>query len=313
MRERLVINSKGEEREVRSPAETTISKPKHKFGITTFSEYLGKMKEMSEFARTESLWKDELEINIDTPYKWFGVRPIGDFHIGSNAVDYDALEELLASFYRNDNLRALAIGDLGDFFVPKGRHTEGLMTDVVTPQTQLVALKKFFTEYQDEILAVTNDPSHVDWVYQTAGIDVYEFLIRELNIPLITQGGIIKLNVNGIEYKIMPFHSIARFKSSFNLTHAHKRALELHKDADIVVAGHIHKGAMEKAYRNGHEVALIQVGTVQTKNLGSSWSKKQGFLGGVRDYYPIALLNTSTKRIQIIDNIDDAEDLLNIK
>jgi len=313
MRERLIIDGRGTEREVPSIAETIISKPQHQFGLTTFSDYLGKMKEMSEFRLQETLWKDEVKIDIKTPYKWFGIRPIGDLHIGSEGVDYNCLAEMLAGFLQNDNLKTIGIGDLGDFFIPKGKHPEGMMKDVVNPQTQLVALKKFFTEYQDEILANTSDPSHTDWVYQTSGIDIYEYICRDLNVPLVTQGGIVNLNFGEINYDIMPFHNIAKFKSSFNLTHAHKRALELHKDADAVIAGHIHKGAFEKAYRNGHEVALIQCGTMDTGETGSSWAKKQGFLGGVRPYYPIILFNTTEKRMQIMDNLEDAEIFLNLQ
>lgn len=313
MRERLIIDGKGTERDVPSLSETIISKPQHQFGLTTFSDYLGKMKEVSEFRLKETLWKDEVKIDIKTPYKWFGVRPIGDLHIGSEGLDYEYLSDFLAGLIQNDNLKTIGIGDLGDFFVPQGKHAEGMMNDVVNPQTQLVALKKFFTEYQDEFLANTNDPSHADWVYQTSGIDVYEYLCRELRVPLVTQGGSIKINFGDIEYDIMPFHNIARFKSSFNLTHAHKRALELHRDADVVIAGHIHKGAFEKAYKNGHEVALVQIGTMDTGETGSRWAKKQGFLGGVRPYYPIILFNTEEKRMQIIDNLKDAEDMLSIK
>jgi len=313
MKERLIIDGRGTERNVPSLSETIISKPPHKFGLTKFSDYLGKMKEISEFRIGESLWKNEVSIDIQTPYKWFGIRPIGDTHMGSEGLDYEYLADFLAGLLQNDNLKTIGIGDLGDFFVPRGKHTEGMMKDVINPQTQLVALKKFFTEYQDEFLANTNDPSHTDWVYQTSGIDVYEYICRNLNVPLVSQGGSIKINFEDVKYDIMPFHNIAKFKSSFNLTHAHKRALELHRDADVVIAGHIHKGAFEKAYKNGHEVALVQIGTMDTKELSSRWAKKQGFLGGVRTYYPIILFNTMEKRMQIIDNLSDAEDMLCIK
>jgi len=309
----IIVDDKGTEKRVPTLAETIISKPPHQFGLTTFSEYVGKMKELSEFRLEETLWQDEVRIDIQTPYKWFGVQPFGDSHIGSHGVDYDKLTEILAGWLQHDNLRTILLGDLGDFFVPKGRHSEGMMGDVVTPQTQMVALKKFLTEYQDEILANTSDPSHADWVYQTSGIDIYEYASWDLRVPLINQGGSVLLNVNGVEYDIMPFHKIAKFKSSFNLTHAHKRALELHRDADIVIAGHIHQGSFEKAYRSGHEVTLVQIGTLLTKEIGSQWAKKQGFLGNVRPYYPIILFNTEEKRTQVIDRLEDAEDLLRLK
>lgn len=313
MIDRIVVDGKGTEKRVPTLAETIISKPPHKYGLVTFAEYVGKIKEASEERRRESLWRDEIKIDIETPYKWFGVQGFGDSHIGHHGVDYDALFEILAGWLKNDNLRTVLLGDLGSFFVPKGKHPEGMMEDVVTPQSQLIALKKFFTEYQDEILANTSDPSHADWVYKTAGIDVYEYINRELNVPLVNQGGIVRLHFGDLEYKIMLFHNISKFKSSFNLTHAHKRAIELHRDADVVFAGHIHKGELSKAFRNEHPVSLVQIGTLLTMEVGSSWAKKQGFLGKPIAYYPIVLFNTQEKRMQIIDHLGDAEDLLKIK
>lgn len=311
--DKIIIDGKGTEKRVPTLAETIISKTPHRFGLTIFSEYIRTIKEASEERRRESLWQEEVDIKIETPYKWFGVQGFGDSHIGHYGVDYDELANILAGWLKNDNLRTVLLGDLGSFFVPKGKHPEGMMEDVITPQTQMIALKKFFTEYQDEILANTSDPSHTDWVYKTAGIDVYEYINRELNVPLVNQGGLIRLNFGEVEYSIMPFHNISKFKSSFTLTHAHKRALELHQDADVVMAGHIHKGSFEKAFRGGHEVSLVQIGTLLTMETGSSWAKKQGFLGKPMAYYPIVLFNTQEKRMQIIDYLGDAEDLLKIK
>jgi hypothetical protein len=127
---------------------------------------------------------------------------------------------------------------------------------------------------------------------------------------LVNAGGSVKVNFGDVEYDIMPFHKIAKFKSAFNLTHGHKRALELHRDADVVLAGHIHKPDFETAWRNGHEVALIQMGTLETKETGSMYGKKEGFLGPVQSVYPVLLLNTQRKDMMIVKDVAHAEPFL---
>jgi hypothetical protein len=309
----LIIDGKGKTEQVPMPPETVISKPPHVFGLTTFSEYINEAAKMAEFRIKESLWKDEVKIDIQTPYEWFAIQPWGDFHIGSHGCDYERLRELLAGPLQYDNLKTILIGDMGDFFTPKGSPVDGLMGDVLTPQTQIIALKKFLTEYQDSILATTNDPSHTDWVYQSSGIDVYEFIARELNVPLVSQGGKVLIDFGGVSYDIMPFHNIAKFKSAFNLTHGHKQALRLHRDCDAVLSGHIHKPDYEWAFHNGHEVSLVQSGTLETKETANMYGRKQGFLGSVESVYPIILFNTREKRMQIVTSLENAEPYLQIK
>ena len=280
--ERLIIDGKGTEENVPTFSHTVISKPKHTLGLTTFSQYIDKAREISKFRIEDSLWKDEVFIDIQTPNKWFGIQPWGDFHIGSHGCDYDKLEELLAGTIEYDNLKTILVGNMGDFFTPMAGPKDGALGDVMPPQMQLLTMKKFLTEYQDVILASVNEPEHADWVYRASGIDIYEFLARDLDIPLVNAGGSVKIRFGEIEYDIMPFHKIAKFKSAFNLTHGHKRALELHRDADVVIAGHLHKPDYEWAYRNGHDVSLVQIGTLETKEIGSMYGKKEGFLGPVR-------------------------------
>jgi hypothetical protein len=313
MHERLVIDGTGKEENVPTPNETIISKPQHKFGFTTFAQYIIKAKENAEFVRAESLWNDEVKIDIQTPYKWFAIQPWGDFHIGSSGCDYDKLTELLAGPMQYDNLKTVILGNLGDFFTPMGGPRDGGLGDVLTPETQMVTMKKFLTENQDAILAEVNEPDHADWVYRASGIDVYEFLNRELNIPLVTAGGSVKINFGEVSYDIMPFHKIAKFKSEFNLTHGHKRALELHRDADVVLAGHTHKPDYEVAWRNGHLVSLVQIGTLETKEIGSMYGKKEGFLGPVRSEYPVILFNTKEKDMQIVTSVEHAIPYLDLK
>lgn len=309
MNHELIIDGHGNIEQVPLSSHTIISKPKHQIG-TTFSEYIGKAKEASKAMRERSLWKDTIDIDIQTDREWFALQPWGDFHIGSHGCDYDKLEEILAGPLEHDNLKTILLGNLGDFFTPMGGPKDGIQGEVMNVQTQLFAVKKFLTEYQDSILASVNVPDHEDWIYRSSGIDLYEFIAHELDIPLVTAGGSVKLHINKVTYDIMPFHKIAKFKSDFNLTHAGKQALRMHRDADIVLSGHIHKPDYEWATHNGHDVSLIQIGTLETKEIGSMYGKKEGFLSPVRSVYPIVLLNSETKDMQIVTDLKHAKRFL---
>jgi hypothetical protein len=313
MHERLVIDGQGHERDIPIPAETVISKPPHQLGFTTFSQIIDNAQELAENRIEQSLWRDEINIDIKTPYKWFAIQPWGDFHMGSHGCDYEKLKELLAGPLQHDNLKTILLGNLGDFFTPMGGPKDGSIGDVLPLQQQLFAVKKFLTEYQDVILAEVNAPDHEDWIYRSSGIDIYEFLTEQLDIPLVTAGGSVKINFGEVSYDIMPFHKIAKFKSAFNLTHGHKRALELNRDADIVLAGHVHKPDYETSWRNGHEVALIQIGTLETEETGSMYGKKEGFLGPVQSIFPVLLLNTQEKDMQIVTSVEHSLPYLSIK
>ena len=66
-------------------------------------------------------------------------------------------------------------------------------------------------------------------------------------------------------------------------------------------------------FRNEHDVSLVQIGTLETKETGSMYGKKEGFLSPVRSVYPIVLFNTRVKDMQIVTDLDHAENFLDRK
>ena len=305
MPERLIINGRGDEKVVYLRPDVAISQqtktPK------PFNEYLDDMQAVQEIVNKANPWQEEVTVPIKCDSEWYAVRPLADLHLGGGGVDYDKVKELLASLTTFSNIGTILVGDLCDFFIPTGKIANGMTGQVANPQTQWFALKSFLTTYQDRILGMTDDPSHVNWVYQATGVDPYTTICDDLKIPLVNQGGLVRLDFGAVSYDIVPFHNIAKFKSSFNLTHAHKRVLELHRDADVVISGHIHHSTYESAVRNGHEVSLLQLGTTKTSD---SWGARQGFLGRPDSGYPILLLNTRHKAMEIVKTVEAAEKFL---
>jgi len=301
--DKIIINARGDTKPVYPAVDVLIRKPKN-LKERTFADQIDDMQMVQSRRKEKNPWREEVDIKVDCSAEWFGIRPLADFHIGSEGVDYDRVKELVSGVVLRPNLRTVLLGDIGDFFIPGGKFKDGMLGQVANPQDQLDTITKFFNEYKDEILAMSNDPSHVDWVYQTTGIDAYRVMSQGTGIPLVNQGGRVGIDLGDIHYDIIPFHNIGRFKSSFNLTHAHKRVLELHRDGDAVFSAHIHHSGFEIARRNGHEVALINCGTTKVSD---AWGAKKGFLGRPDNKFPILLLNTRKKQVAIAPDIEQAD------
>jgi hypothetical protein len=58
-------------------------------------------------------------------------------------------------------------------------------------------------------------------------------------------GGLLRLKIDDVEFKVRLWHKIARLNSQFNLTHAGFQALRLSgDDADLVISGDKHLGGL---------------------------------------------------------------------
>jgi len=272
-------------------------------GEISFDGELNRIKELRKQREALNIWKEEATIQVDTgdlPY--FFVMPLSDIHIGSEFVDYDELDRHLAAL-RDYPIYTILVGDLGDFFNPQ-KYPRGMMEDVVTPDTQLLVLRKFFEEYKDKILCgVTGN--HDDWLHHVAGIEPFRWISQDLNIPLLYSGGRLNLQVNGIDYRFLLYHGISNFNSSFNPTHAGKRMLELHHDADVVISGDKHRFGMEKLTHRDKKPYIIQLGTFKTKDPFG----KRGY-GRVPDPkvgYPVLFLSAGEKNVEAIEDLDTAQ------
>ena len=260
--------------------------------------YLDVIRTLSNLENRENLWKERVRVEVESPMPFVFLMPLSDLHIGSHEVDYDELSKYLGLLKGYPIITAL-VGDLGDFFNPV-RHPQGMQKNT-SITLQINAMKKFFEEFKDKITCIVSDPSHVDWAYQAAGIDVYQLLANLYGIPLLQSGGILELSTGKTTYNIALFHKIAKFNSSFNPTHAGKRVLERHEeDIDIVVSGHQHRGGAEiTPIIRGKKRAIIQMGTFKTKD---EWGSKQGFVGRPHVFFPTLVLSRDKRDVEIIES-----------
>ena len=175
-----------------------------------FDRLLSRYKALTDLQNETEIWRDGIELHVDTngaPY--FAMVPLSDMHIGHRGVDIEALTDYI-NYLRNYPIHTILVGDLGDFFSPTA-HADGMLQDVLTPDDQLLLLRRFMQEFQEKILASVQDPSHTDWIRSRAGIEPHRWMTEDLDIPLLKSGSVMNLTVNDQRYKILLFHAIARF------------------------------------------------------------------------------------------------------
>lgn len=272
----------------------------------SFSQLMNRLEELQGIKRESALWKDKVDITVDTGgFPYFLLHPLSDLHIGAIGSDTQALRKHL-SLLTDLPVYTVLLGDLGDMFSPT-KHPEGMMGDVLTPDEQMVTLRAFFREFQPSILATVQDPSHMDWVRQVSGIEPQRELVEDLNIPLLQSGGHMNLNVNGIDYKLLLFHKIARFNSSLNITNAGKRMLDMEADADVVISGHTHIGAAEKLVKRDKKPLVVNLGTFKTSD---DFGTRQGMVPNPQVFFPTLFFDARRKNVEMIEDVDAARQLI---
>lgn len=271
-----------------------------------FKRHMERLRQIQELRAETALWRDETSVHVDTrgmPY--FCMMPLADLHIGHQGCDMEAVAEHL-DFLKKHNVATVLVGDLGDFFSPT-KHPDGMLGDVITPDDQLLLLRRFMQEYKDSILAVTQDSSHPDWVRQASGVEPYRWMTEDLGITLLNNGGILDLTVNNQQYTVALYHEIARYNSSFNRTHALKRMRELDRPADVVVGAHRHIGALEKAVHQEQKPLFVQLGTFKTRD---SFGIRRGMVPTPQTFFPTLFFDGRKHNVEAVEDIEAAGEMI---
>ena len=168
-------------------------------------------------------------------------------------------------------------------------------------------MREFYKTYEGKILTITQDNSHPGWITQTTGLEPKRILTEGLDIPLLKNGGVINLYVNDVHYRGLLFHEIGQYKSSLNITNAHKRMLDMRLDADFVIAGHTHIGDMEKPVKREGKPYLVQLGTFKTED---DYGDLRGLSPKPQVFFPTLFFNGKRKNIEAIEDREDANEII---
>lgn len=302
MERKLIINSKGEEKIV-NPFKIEKEAPPPS---RSFTENLATLQRIQEERKNFELWRDHIEIRIDTRgEKYFFVMPLSDVHLSAMGTDHNLVEKYLGAI-KDYPIYTVLVGDLIDNFTPF-THPTGISEDLVNQDAQMVILRSMFEYLDDKILSVIVG-NHDDWTKKTSGMEIYRWVAQDLGIPLLYSGGTIDFKINDLTYRGIFAHAISKFNSSFNPTHAGKRVLELYDDADFIVSGDKHRFGMEKLTHRGKKPYIVQLGTFK---IDDEFGKRSHLrIPRPQEGFPILVFSAyGKKNIEAIEDLDTAIDI----
>jgi len=260
--------------------------------------------QLQEQAKQKELWRDEVTIQVETRGLPFIVVPLGDLHIGASGVDYQKLKEY-SDFIKNYPVYTVLLGDLADNF-SSIKHPQAMKDDLITPTDQWQLARAFFREHEQKVLATVSG-NHDEWT-GLAGIDIYRWLAEDLSIPLLKSGGVLNLQVDNQIYKVRLWHRIARFNSQFNHTHAGKQAIRLSgDDADVIISGDKHLGAVEQTYIGDKKRTIVQLGTFKTED---SFGRSKGFVQRPRPFFPVLFFHQGQHNVEVVEDLHQAKEYI---
>lgn len=306
--ERLIINGSGEEKVIRGVLDPSFDDKK--IVPPDKSSYLEQMINEQRMRREHDAGQNEATCRIETRLPWVAVFMTGDWHIGSERTDYTLWNAHQTMVYDTDGLYECIVGDERDnFVIPK--YATGRDEHLINPHQQAEYVEWHLKRMDDagKVLARTGG-NHDGWTWMMSGIHLEHYWYREMQSPLLENGGFLHLFLNGVPYDFYLHHGITLFNSNFNPNHATKRAFEFQGPYDAAALGHHHTAEVAHGYRwnDSFQKDYVQF-RVGTYKLDDQYARSKQ-LG--RGQLPGAtlLLNTVERRMIPLLRLDDAVQIL---
>jgi hypothetical protein len=306
----LITNSQGTVKDI--PQTALLNHPDKKIQTPTNNTWLTSAIETVRQREAIETSQNEATVTVQTGLPYIGIFFNGDWHFGSDKVDYALWDKHQSLVINTPGLYEAIVGDERDNFVnPKFR--QGLYEGVFNPEQQALYIKEYLQELdkQDKIIArVTGN--HDFWSWEGSGINFETFWYKSMKSPLLRNGGFVHLKVNEVKYELYLHHGQSLFNSNFNPNHATRRAYEFQGAFDVGAMGHKHVTEVAHSYREAdskqHDVLFLRTGTYKVEDQYAR-SKQLG-LG--QPPGATVLFNTQTKNMMGYVSLEDATKVLGL-
>jgi len=184
---------------------------------------------------------------------------LSDVHVGSPHTDYEGFLSDVEKIMSCERHYVALGGDLADNFSPNFKNKAAAVWQLEPPQIQLLTEEKIIEYLRGRIIAKIGG-NHDKMIERDTGVSAQYFIMRNKPFPYLPEGGLIKLLIGDIEYKIIWKHHY-RFNSSLNKFNTHHRMIEmLVPDADIAVTEHEHSPGIESTEVGEYDARRTQIG-----------------------------------------------------
>jgi len=191
--------------------------------------------------------QNSCEINLKTNLDYVLVYGTGDWHLGSEHVEYGRFQKDMELIKKTQGAYMVIVGDERDNFV-NPKFTAGLFEGVLNPQQQADMHLGVLMDMNEKILARVGG-NHTSWTWYQCGVNIENYWQEGMQSPLMRNGGFMHFNLNKQEYMGFLHHGISIFNSNFNPNHASKRAFEFLGPYDFMFSGHTHVSETAHSYR----------------------------------------------------------------
>lgn len=229
-------------------------------------------------ARVQSAWQglasEQSEVGMtlqdDAPVL---VVYSSDWHVGHEWCDMARLERDLRTVQETPGVYVVLGGDLIDNVItasPPGAQFEGL----APPRIQKLLAEHALAFLKGRVIAVLLG-NHEARSLRDDDFDFCAYLAQKTSAPYLGPIGLLTARLGDQEYHLLVGHRF-RMNSTFNKTHAAKRAMELIADADAVMLGDKHDAAGETSWVRQHARWFAQAGSYLRH---SRFGRSLGYLG----------------------------------
>ena len=275
---KIIVDGKGTEKVIFKPQWPSFPDKKPVVvDVDRIERVVKEIQEIStnaEVGQREAVWIPKLDYP-DRPMLFLFLT---DVHYTSTKSDLDILNHYLNVVKDVPNMFLVTGGDDCDNFnVTLGKVATGVYEDPINPGLQARAWTKKLKELDNkDKIGFMVFGNHTDWTFKT-GLDWYDTFLGCMNCPLLTSGGLIRVQFDmGARYDIATTHRYWGY-SKLNPTNICKRYLEHeYPSADMVLIGHSHQSEMLHFERGGKERIGIIGGTLK---LYENYARKHG-IGG---------------------------------
>jgi hypothetical protein len=234
-----------------------------------------------------------VNIKSDIPV---AVTYTGDWHLGSNTVDYPQWVCDMQYVMDTDGLYMVTLGDDNEN-MRSFKMLSSVLSQVLSPPQQVNLMFSLVDELieKNKLLAKVSGNHDFEFDERLFGQSLMAYLYKGLKTPVFENRGVLKLKIGDQIYSNLLFHK-SRFKSFMRPTHGAYREWQYSYPAEVVVGAHDHTPGAEIMYgytlaqqdgsEIGGEVFLVKVGSYQDGDYGWRYFHNGSIMNPTVVYYP---------------------------